>query len=162
MKLIVTICIVFLSVSLHAQEEVAFQREALEDTFLSVDGASVSFESVLEKHQGKTILIDVWASWCKDCIQGMPIVKALQIQHSDVVFLFLSLDKNEESWKKGIEKYKVTGENYFVPSGWKGPFGNSIKLDWIPRYMVVSPEGNIRLYKAVKANDKKIKKALKQ
>lgn len=162
MKLFLTICIVFISLSVQAQEEVAFQKEALEDTFLSLEGDSVSFGDILEKHVGKTILIDVWASWCKDCIQGMPIVKALQIQHSDVVFLFLSMDKNVPSWKKGIEKYDVTGENYFVKSGWKGPFGSSIKLDWIPRYMVVSPEGDIRLYKAIKANDKNITKALKQ
>lgn len=161
MKFILPICIFFLSVSLYAQKEVLFEEEALNDSFLSMEGSSITFEAILEKHRGKTILIDVWSSWCKDCIVGMPIVNALQIQHEDVVFLFLSMDKNIESWKKGIEKYHVKGEHYFVTSGWKGPFGSSIKLDWIPRYMVVGPEGHIQLYKAVKANDENIQKALK-
>ncbi|WP_397362119.1 TlpA family protein disulfide reductase [Olleya sp. R77988] len=143
-----------------AQEPTQFTETALNDTFIDLDGTSVTFQSILDQHKGKTIVIDIWASWCSDCIKGMPKVQALQLKNKEVVFLFLSLDKSQESWKKGIEKYKVKGQNYFMQSGWKGDFATFVNLDWIPRYMVVDKDQNITVFKAIKVNDKKIKNAL--
>lgn len=150
-----------LFISVMQAQDVSFQEEALVDIFLSENFKEITFSEVLKKYKGKTILIDVWATWCRDCIKGMPKVKTLQEAHKDIVFLFLSLDKNVESWKEGIDHYKLEGEHYFVSSGWKGAFGSSINLDWIPRYMIVNPKGEISLYKAIKADDKNIKKILK-
>ena len=53
-----------------------------------------------------------------------------------LTYLFISMDKNYESWKKGIEKYEFKGEHYLTHDGMKGVFGKSINLDWIPRYMI--------------------------
>ena len=35
----------------------------------------------------------------------------------------------------------------------KGEFGQSIDLDWIPRYILVDADGNIALKKAIVADD---------
>lgn len=138
-----------------------FSEEALSDTFITLDGDSMPFKNILEANKGKTIVIDVWASWCSDCIKGMPKVKALQGNFKDATYIFLSLDKSEEAWKKGIEKYNVQGQHYFMQSGWKGPFGTFVELDWIPRYMIVNPDGTIKVFKAIEADDNKLIKALK-
>lgn len=143
----------------HAQQK-TFSEAALNDVLLAVDQSELTFGEVLRQNKGKTIFIDVWASWCKDCIEGMPKVQQLRKENPDVVFLFLSLDKETESWKHGMEKYGVLGQNYFVPSGWKGPLCSSIDLDWIPRYMIVNPEGEISLYKAIVTDDKNLLKEL--
>jgi len=127
-----------------------FSSKALNDTFISVQGQEITFQSLLNQYKGKTIFIDVWASWCKDCIVGMPKIKSLQTEKKDVVFLFLSLDKSIDSWKKGIKKHNTTGEHYYMQSGWDGPFAKFIDLDWIPRYMVIDKEQNIKLFKAIK------------
>ncbi|MFV0565199.1 MAG: TlpA family protein disulfide reductase [Flavobacteriaceae bacterium] len=143
------------------EEPTQFSAEALDDTFVTLQGETVAFSSILEKHKGQTIVIDVWASWCKDCIEGMPKVKTLQDSQSQAVYVFLSLDKTQDAWKKGIEKYNVTGQHYFMQSGWEGPFGNFINLDWIPRYMVVNKAGNIALYKAIEADNAKLLSTIK-
>lgn len=153
------ICILF--ISCKAQETpTQFTEEALNDTFITYEGENISFKSILEKHKGKTILIDVWASWCSDCVKGMPKVKALQETNTDVVFLFLSADKSFESWKKGIIKYQVNGEHYYMSKGMKSIFSKSIDLDWIPRYLIIDPQGNIKLFKVIKADDSQLIKAL--
>jgi thiol-disulfide isomerase/thioredoxin len=157
-KYLLIACLAF--ISCNSQEPTTFSNEALNDTFINLEGQTVTFKDILVKHKGSTIVIDIWASWCKDCIGGMPKVKALQQEHQDVTYLFLSLDKSQESWKKGIEKYNVIGNHYFMQSGWKGAFGSFVDLDWIPRYMVVDKQGNIKLYKSVEADDKKIKDIL--
>lgn len=157
-KYLILVCLVFLNC--NAQEPTTFSEEALNDSFITLDGKSIVFKDILEAHKNTTIVIDIWASWCKDCVGGMPKVKALQKARKDVTYIFLSLDKNQKAWKKGIKKYNVIGNHYFMQSGWKGPFGTFVDLDWIPRYMVIDKQGNIKLFKSVKADDKNIKDIL--
>jgi len=161
LKMNYLIVLFFSLFSCNTEVPTQFSETALNDTFITLDGDVVTFQSILEEHQGKTILIDVWANWCKDCIVGMPKLKALQKENEDVVYVFLSLDKSIASWKKGIAKYEVEGEHYYMQSGWKGDFGTFLDLDWIPRYLVVDTKGNIKLFRAVKVGDKQIKESLK-
>ncbi len=146
--------------SCNTETPTQFSEEALNDTFITLEGNSVAFKDILETHKGKTLIMDIWASWCGDCIKGMPKVKALQQRYKNVTYIFLSLDRTQDAWKKGIKKYNVKGENYYMQSGWKGPFGEFVDLDWIPRYMVVDAKGNINLFKAIEADDKRIEQIL--
>ncbi len=158
-QLLFLIPLIFAVFSVKAQES-SFSTEALNDILITNEEAEVTFSEILETYKGKTILIDIWAGWCSDCIKGIPKVKKLQKRNKNVVFLFLSLDKTIENWKKAIKTFKIKGEHYYIASGWKGDFCSSLDLDWIPRYIVINPEGNIVLYKAIKADDERISKAL--
>lgn len=164
-KKLLNIKSVFLAASLFIQgcnREVPtkFSEEALNDTFITIDDKEVTFAQILESYNGENIFIDVWASWCSDCLKSLPEVKELQKEYPDMVFLFLSVDKKIENWKSGITKYKIYGEHYFIKSGWNSDFGDFIDLDWTPRYMIIDKEQNIKLFEAVKTNDKKLKEAL--
>ena len=139
---------------------VEFTEEALNEQTVTLNGEAMSVRDVLDSYKGKTVLIDVWASWCGDCISGMPTVKQLQKEFPDVEFLFLSVDRNIAAWKRGIQKYAVNGNHYFLIEGQKGAFGDFLNSNWIPRYMVIDPSGTIKLYKAKKATDSRIKEAL--
>ncbi|MFI1770967.1 TlpA family protein disulfide reductase [Thalassobellus citreus] len=164
MKNVTSLLIIFLIVlSCKAQDVVPtkFSAEALNDTFITLKGDTIAFKDILETYKGKTVVIDIWASWCKDCVGGMPKVKKVQGEFKDAVYLFLSLDKTDKAWKKGIKKYKVKGEHYFMQSGWKGVFGNFVQLDWIPRYMVINKAGEIVVFKVIEADDNKLIEALK-
>lgn len=161
MKKIFYILILSITIfSCNSQTPTQFSEGALNDEFISLEGDSITFRDILKSHSEAALVIDIWASWCGDCIKGMPKLKALQKEFPDAAYLFLSLDKNEDAWKRGIKKYNVQGEHYFMKSGWKGPFGEFVDLDWIPRYMVVDAKGNIKLFKAVKADDENLKQNL--
>ncbi|MCH2196430.1 TlpA disulfide reductase family protein [Kordia sp.] len=121
----------------------------------------ITFENILAKYQGKTIFVDIWASWCSDCLIGIPGIKEIQKNNPQLTYLFISLDRNVQSWKAGIEKYGLKGEYYFLKSGMKGTFGKAIDVDWIPRYMIVNPDGSIKLFEAIKTNDEALLNALK-
>lgn len=145
----------------NTETPTAFSEAVLNDTFTTFQGDQVTLKAILDEHRGKTIVIDIWASWCGDCIRGMPKVKALQKDYKEAVYIFLSLDRGEEAWKRGIKKYEVEGEHYYMQSGKKCAFADFVKIDWIPRYMVINKEGNIEMFKAVQADDPKLVKALK-
>jgi thiol-disulfide isomerase/thioredoxin len=165
MKLrIVLIAFVAVVISACAQEKKVsvFTASTLSEKFTALDGSEMTFQNILDKHEGKTVVIDVWASWCSDCLKGLPLVKQLQEKTAtdDLAYVFLSVDKKKESWKAAITKRNIKGDHYFTPTGMKGTFGKSIDLDWIPRYMVVGKDRSIKLYRAVKANDSKILEAI--
>ena len=52
----------------------------------------------LDKYQGKRVFINVWATWCKPCVQEMPTIATAmkQLEGTDVVFLFASAEEAEE------------------------------------------------------------------
>jgi len=156
-KLLTGVFLILTLLSCNSVDPTQFTEEALNDVFLNQNGQQIPFKAILEKHKGQTILIDVWASWCKDCLEGIPSIKKIQSENKDVVYLFLSLDKTEKQWKNGIKKHQIIGEHYFITSGWNGPFNDFLKLNWIPRYLIVDKQGNIKLFKALKANNKLIK-----
>lgn len=166
MKKLLLLPVLLFSFVSCAQAPTSFTDEALKEPMKTIDGKEMAFKDILAQYEGKTIVIDVWASWCPDCIKGMPKVHALQHQYKDnddIVFLFLSYDKTEDAWKNGREKYHVVGEHYLITSKWKGgAFSDAIRLDWIPRYMIVDPNGNIALFKAIEADDQKLTSTLQR
>ena len=162
-KLLLLPIFLFSMISCSQAQETAFTQAALDSKMTSLDGKEVTFKEVLDKHKGKTVVIDVWASWCPDCIKGMPKVHDLQKQFPNVDYVFLSYDRVDEKWKEGIEKYAVKGDNYHVGKSMKeGDFARDIKLDWIPRYMVVDKNGKIALFKAIEADDANLIAILKK
>jgi thiol-disulfide isomerase/thioredoxin len=137
-----------------------FSEEALIENLLSHDGAQVAFKDVLKKHLGKAVVIECWASWCGDCVKAMPKVKELQVNHPNVDFIFVSMDKTSDKWKLGIEKHALYGDHYMANDGMKGALGTAINLDWIPRYIVVDKTGKILLYRAIETDFETINSTL--
>lgn len=161
-KLLIIIGLLFIISCSSREIPTQFSNEALNETLTTLDENKITFQEILDKYKGKKIIIDIWASWCGDCIRGMPKIVSLQKEHPEAVYLFLSLDKTTRAWKNGIKKYNVKGEHYFIDKGYRGDFSKFIDIDWIPRYMVVNKNGDIDLFKAVKANDPKITDSLKK
>ena len=138
-----------------------FSKTALSETLLTPDGNQTAFKEVLEKHKGKVLVIEIWASWCSDCVKAMPKVKELQTGNPNVDYIFISMDKTADKWKAGIEKHELSGDHYMANDGMKGVFGSAIDLDWIPRYIIVDKKGKIVLYRAIETGFDKIDSTLK-
>lgn len=158
-----------------AAEPTAFSKEALAQKVYDVDGNESTVEAVIAQHKGNKVVLDIWASWCRDCIAAMPETAKLQAANPELKFVFLSVDVKEENWKNGIEQYinanNVKGDQYFFNTGWKRPkkdegvendFIKFAKLDWIPRYMVLDESGNIICYYAKSTKDDNFVKALEK
>jgi thiol-disulfide isomerase/thioredoxin len=159
-KILATLALGLGLTSCQAQTE--FSKESLTAKLTTVDKKDISFEEILKQNEGKVVVIEVWASWCSDCVKSMPQVKELKEQYPDVAFVNLSCDKTFDAWKTGIEKHDVTGENYLIKDGMKGEFGQSIKLDWIPRFIVLDKKGNIALFRAIEKDFDKIKETIEK
>jgi thiol-disulfide isomerase/thioredoxin len=129
---------------------------------LTLKGQRTTFREVLKMYKGKKIVIDVWGSWCRDCIVGYPKLEALQkdVKADNIVFVFLSTDKEKQKWKNAIDRFHIRGDHYIMDGAWRNPLCNYLVLDWVPRYLVLDENGKVIVPKAVHAEDPALKEAL--
>ncbi|AWI26245.1 TlpA family protein disulfide reductase [Flavobacterium pallidum] len=148
-------------VSCNAQK--SFSKDALSEKLKAFDGSDTNLKTILEKHKGKVTVIEIWASWCGDCVKAMPKLKTLQANNPNVDYVFISMDKAEEKWKAGIEKHELKGDHYWANDEkmMKGAFGKAIDLDWIPRYIIIDAKGQIVTYRAIETDFDSMEKTLK-
>ncbi len=149
-------------VGCNFQSQTAFSEEVLNDSFLDFNNKQIELKEILNNNKGQKILINAWASWCRDCVAGFPNLKEFQKNNPTVKYVFLSTDRSVFSWKKAIKKYNIKGEHYFMKNGLNSDFGDFLNSNWIPRYLVVNENGAISLFKAKKITDKRIVEALKK
>lgn len=111
----------------------------------AADGKTYS----LKDFKGKTVIIDFWATWCPDCREEMPQLKALQkrIQdRKDIVMVGISCDTDPEKLSAYV---KEQGINWLQLSDFKAkkesPIYDTYKVQWIPTKYVIGPDGTILL-----------------
>jgi len=93
--------------------------------------------------KGKVVYVDFWASWCGPCRKEFPFSKELHAKLTDkqkkkIVFLYISIDENQDAWKKAIETLKLEGVN-----GWSPMLAGKLNISSIPRYMIWDKDGKI-------------------
>jgi len=150
--IILLLAVLGISCSKTKDQKTEFSKKALAETLLAPDGSQVAFQNIIDQHKGKTVVIEVWASWCADCIKAMPKLKELQANHTDVDYVFISMDKAADKWKTGIEKHALVGDHYMANDQMEGVFATAIDLDWIPRYIILDKTGKIVLYRAIETD----------
>lgn len=160
MNKLLLLAFTFTIISCHAQKE-EFSKTALKTELVALDGKEIAFGDILKEHRGKTVIVEIWASWCGDCVKAMPKFKELQANHPEADYVFISMDKADDKWKAGIEKHQLKGNHFWAVDGMKGKFGQAIDLDWIPRYIIIDKTGKIVTYRAVETDFEKMDTTLK-
>jgi thiol-disulfide isomerase/thioredoxin len=108
--------------------------------------------------KGKVVYIDFWASWCGPCRQMMPFSKQLhenlsEKQKKQITFLYISIDANEEAWKKAITDLNIEGMQLISPGNWTSKVCSYFQINSIPRYMIMDKKGNIVDFNAKRPAD---------
>lgn len=61
----------------------------------------------LADYRGKVVLLNFWASWCAPCVQEMPSLLEFHREHPEVVVLAVSIDEDEDAYKRFVETRHV-------------------------------------------------------
>lgn len=93
--------VVFFCLQLFACSNVG--ETAPEFEFTTIDGEYISSESL----EGKTIVLNVWATWCPTCIREIPDLNKLVTKYqNDTSVVFLALcDDEPEKMKWALDKF---------------------------------------------------------
>lgn len=105
----------------------------------------ITLQKVFSKNITDYYLIDLWATWCKPCIEGIKNMKEMELPEN-VSVVSLSIDKNElkEKWKK-MTKELNQEITYLIEENISEniDFLNLIDLKSIPRYILIDYQMNL-------------------
>ena len=119
-------------------------QPAPEITGLTLDNDTISLSDL----KGKTVYIDVWATWCSPCVKEFPYYKELQQklgEREDIEFLFVSVDQQAENWESFLSERDIP-KGIHIREGIG--FGNtsvqeSYNMWGVPRYILINRKGEI-------------------
>lgn len=140
---------------LYQQEE----RLRVENAMKGEEG----FTWFREDSKGKRVLlIGFWTGKCGSCLHELESAKKLlKSYHNKVILVLLSLDSDENGWKKSIEKYNLSVEGFMhFRVGPNSIVASDYKLTEIPRYVLIDKNGAIHDLNAKHPGDSQLKQAL--
>ena len=117
----------------------------------------ILLKDIIDKHKGKVILIDFWASWCQPCIAEFPNSNKLLERYSEKEFsiLYFSIDQDMDKWQQAVEKYKLNMDNSYLVGG-DNKLLKELQIKSIPRYVLLDTNGNIWNANAPRPGSKEI------
>lgn len=105
--------------------------------------------------EGKFIVINLWATWCKPCLTDTPIFLDAASRYPNASFISVSIDRNKPDWASFIQENNWSGNHYWMGMDDSNPFYSfaytNINSDDVkgvhvslPKYIIVSPDGIIQ------------------
>jgi thiol-disulfide isomerase/thioredoxin len=97
--------------------------------------------------KGKTVYVDVWATWCGPCLRELPALEALQQEfegQEDVVLLSISVDEDSLAWANMLREKQLGGMQWFAGQAWESEVVKNYLIEGIPRFLLIAPDGTIR------------------
>jgi thiol-disulfide isomerase/thioredoxin len=106
-----------------------------------LNGQAVSFS----RFKGKTVFLNIWATWCGPCISEMPSIARLadnpRLRDDDIAFVCVSVDD-----APGPVKQFVSGKNWSMTVLHAGANLPPVyQTEGIPATFIINPEGRIKL-----------------
>ena len=128
----------------YATELVKAGTKAPDFKMKTMDGKTFK----LSQLQGKTVVLDFWASWCPDCRKDAPEVVKMYKEYAPqgVEFVGVSMDTDVAAWRKACEQFGITYTQVSELKKFKETdIAKAYGVKWIPSMVVIGKDGKVAL-----------------
>ncbi len=135
------------------------------DSLINVAAQSQRLTELLARYKGQVVLLDLWASWCRPCIEEMPTSVAVSNKYGSkgLVVLFLSIDKDLASWRQGLKHLPKGTRNHFrFADPATSVFLKELEVTSVPRYVLIDRNGLVRYPDALRPSDPRLEAILEK
>jgi thiol-disulfide isomerase/thioredoxin len=92
--------------------------------------------------QGKVVLIDFWATWCRPCVRGIPELIQLGKRYRDAGVVVVGLTAEDGAAAQQVKNFVATKDGMDWPIGYgAGPTFQMMGIDAIPTYVLYDKSG---------------------
>ncbi|HEX2223846.1 MAG TPA: TlpA disulfide reductase family protein [Thermoanaerobaculia bacterium] len=113
--------------------------------------------------EGKVVLLDFWATWCKPCVMAIPELKALneEMKGKPFVMISFSADQKQATLEQFVKENGMTWPQHWDEKG--EIISRTFGISTFPTYIVVDSEGKVVLHEdgwGPDTTDKKVRAAI--
>ena len=112
-----------------------------------------TFDDVLKLMKGKTVLLDMWGTWCSPCrnelLKNSDSIKTY-FENKALDFLHIAnydIDR-ETKWKELISYYNLSGNHILANQRLTNDIINKVKGSGYPTYVIIKKDGTFELSEA--------------
>ena len=145
---------------LTTDKDTLFYKQILPINFLDENKFN-TVEKIIKNYKNKLIFIDLWATWCTNCISEFKynsIIDSL-FKMKDVEKIYISLDNisQKDKWKKIINQFKLGGHHIIandkIKEEIKVLLNNNV---FLPRYLLFDKNGKLIADDALRPSNPKL------
>ncbi|MEK4039399.1 redoxin domain-containing protein [Paenibacillus sp. FSL F4-0122] len=104
---------------------------------MTLSGEEVS----LTEHRGKVVLLNFWASWCKPCMQEMPLLNEIhQSSNSQIETLFINVGESKGTVSEYMKELQFS---FPVAIDVTGKISTAFGVTALPSTFIINEEGEI-------------------
>lgn len=133
------------------QAETVWVEDEAEPASYDLELETLGGEPVhMESFRGRTIFLNLWATWCAPCLAEMPYIQKLYEDVGDegIEFIAIATDDDPDLARRFIEDKEYTFPVYRVV----GSMPALYRSPTLPTTWVISPEGKLATVHAGMAN----------
>ena len=95
----------------------------------------------LTAFEGKTVFINVWATWCAPCLAEMPNIHSLyqQVASDAIVFVMINVDERLDVARQYVEQKNYTFPVYRLTHPLPAVYDSSV----LPTTYIIAPNGKL-------------------
>ena len=132
------------------------QKRILTDKMVFLTGGSKNYnslEDVIAAMKGKTVLVDMWGTWCGPCREEIeknsePLKGHFKDRKLDYLYVANYDTNNEAKWKKMVAYFNIEGMHLLASQQLTDDIMAKVKGQGFPTIFIIKKDGSFELSKS--------------